>query len=65
LPVDWSLKFTICGEQPDVGNAEKFAVTWLLLVKLKKISEINSKKYCLGIARVNMGIRVPVFLDYG
>ena len=32
LPVDRSLKFTICGEQPDVGDAEKFAVTWLLLI---------------------------------
>ena len=57
--------FTVCGEQPDVGEAEKFAVTWLLLLKLKEISKMDSKKYCLGIAMVNVGIQVPFFLDYG
>jgi hypothetical protein len=65
LPVDRSLKFTICGEQPDVGDAEKFAVTWLLLLKLNEISKMNSKKYCLGIVRVNVGIQIPVFCNYG
>ena len=46
----------ICGAQPEVGDAEKFAVTWLLLLKLKGIIKRNTIKVCLNIALVNIGI---------
>ena len=50
LPVDWSVKLMICGAQPDVGDAEKLAVTWLLLLKLKESKSIITIKGCLSIA---------------
>ena len=51
----------ICGAQPEVGDAEKFAVTWPLLLKLKEIKKINTIKLCLSIALVNIGIAVSVY----
>ena len=62
LPVERSVKLIIWGAQPDVGDAEKFAVTWLLLLKLKKISKINTIQLCLSIALINIGIAVLGFM---
>jgi hypothetical protein len=56
LPVDRSVKLTNCGEQPDVGVAEKLAVTWVFAVFPKTKTLIKNKKHCLVTALVNIGI---------
>jgi len=54
-----------CGEQPDVGDAEKLAVTWLLLLKLNEIRKRSMMKSCLSIALVDIGIAARVFMNVG
>ena len=58
LPAERSLKFTNWGEQPEVGEAEKFADIWLLLLKVNENSIKKIKKHCFRNALVYIAMAV-------
>ena len=59
------MKLITCGEQPEVGDAEKLAVSWLLLLKLKESRKTSMVESCLSIALVDIGIAARVFMNVG